>query len=245
VLIFIIDFTKWRPIATPDFINAKAVNGAIISLSFSYLAAAIFYLVLNYIPERPRRKASRAYIEYQLWDIQENLRQLVEFVPTPFSFERKKYTIETLAEAYEQLDFYNKPFGKLTLHDYVESYRANISSISYCLMSSYSQYMTSREIEYIEAILDSYFIRYKLVPKDFSIPEEDQCGYYGAIGVNQREYGESIYKIYSYNSNTYSSLKTFFARNGIKRFTQHGKKYCRWKAEPVTAFLTSISKCRV
>jgi hypothetical protein len=198
VPIFIIDFTKWRPIATPDFINAKAVNGDIISLSFSYLAAAIFYLVLNYIPERPRRKASRAYIELQLRDIQEYLRQLVEFVPTLFSFERKKYTIETLAEAYEQLDFYNKPFGKLTLHEYVESYRANISSISDSLMSSYSQYMTYHEIEYIETILDSYFIRNKLVPMDFSIPNKDQCKYADAFGVNQREYGESIYKIYHF-----------------------------------------------
>jgi hypothetical protein len=58
--------------------------------------------------------------------------------------------------------------------------------------------MTYHEIEYIETILDSYFIRNKLVPMDFSIPNKDQCKYADAFGVNQREYGESIYKIYHF-----------------------------------------------
>ena len=50
-LIIILRFTDWRPIVCEPEV-ADGGNFTLESLSFSYLAAAIFYILNEYIPQR-------------------------------------------------------------------------------------------------------------------------------------------------------------------------------------------------
>ena len=57
VCIYIINFTEWRPLGTAD--KYEEVNDVIVNLSYSYLAATIFHIVMIVLPELRRKKIMR------------------------------------------------------------------------------------------------------------------------------------------------------------------------------------------
>ena len=70
--------------------------------------------------------------------------------------------------------------------------KLEIERVANDLISSYSFYMSNKELDYINKVLNSYFIMNSITPMDFSIPEEMRINYPN----NQEEIGKSLYGLY-------------------------------------------------
>lgn len=70
--------------------------------------------------------------------------------------------------------------------------KLEIERIANDLISSYSFYMSNKELGYIDKVLTSYFIMNSIAPMDFSIPEDMRISYPN----NQEEIGKSLYELY-------------------------------------------------
>ena len=76
VIILILKFTKWRPIPC---IYADEGNSVAETLAFSYIAAMMFYLVNDVIPQKITiDDVAHRHIQRNLWRTNENLRVIVE-----------------------------------------------------------------------------------------------------------------------------------------------------------------------
>lgn len=186
-IILIIRFTDWRPLGY----NAKAdsVNYTLETISFSVLAAIIFWAVNDYSSYRRRRVVAVNHINRQIWTIKELIMQMVDAVE-PFSLERKSYSLESFKNVFKQKDLHEGFYGGTRkLVDVYTEYKNRIELIAEGLLASYSEYMTYDELKYLDELLRSYFIRNTISPMDFSIPIENRH----FLPSNQEEIGESIY----------------------------------------------------
>lgn len=190
IVIFVLKFTDWRPFGYYE--KAQAVNDTMKNLSFSLIAAIIFFLINDVATSCKRREISHNQICRQIRTIHELLRQMVESVE-PFKFEKKIYTQESFENIFSNKDLYLGYYG--LSRSMVDAFTENkdiIENISQELLMSYSEYMSDDELEYFDNILNSDFIRNHLSPMDFSVPKEFQHQYPN----NQEEMGRSLFKLY-------------------------------------------------
>ena len=97
--------------------NAQAVNNIILSLSYSYIAAAIFHYFVNIIPYKKRKKSISPFLMTQLWSIKENLR-LCKNEVFPMNLEYKKYKKDDFCELFSKTNlhencYWSKGISKL------------------------------------------------------------------------------------------------------------------------------------
>lgn len=189
VLIFILKFTEWRLI-TCSF--ADAGNYVVETLAFSMLAASLFYVINEFIPQMPVKNVAHRYIQRNLRRIRENLRIIVELVE-PFRFDKPKYDLQSFTKVFREKDMISGYGNSTSFTDFINMRKTEIESICDDLLSSYKQYMSVEEIKYVDTILNSYFIQNSLLPMNFSVPEEDRYAYPN----NQEEIGKSIFELYS------------------------------------------------
>lgn len=190
-LIIILRFTDWRPIVCEPEV-ADGGNFTLESLSFSYLAAAIFYLLNEYIPQRRKNEVYAAHIERQIISIKEYIRQIVASIE-PFKMDENKYTLQTFAKTFADKDLKTKLMdGQTDLESYINKRRELVETLCDQLLSSYGNVMSYKEINYINTILKSDFVRNRLEPIDFNVPEQ----YISSYPNNQQTIGNSIFKLY-------------------------------------------------
>lgn len=192
VLIFILKFTEWRPIPCRF---ADAGNNVLETLAFSMLAASLFYVINDYIPQMPIKNVAHRYVQRNLRKLRENLRIIVELV-NPFTFNKPKYDIQSFTKAFGEKDLVVGYGDSTPFVDFINMRKTEIETICDVLLSSYKQYMSVEEIKYVDTILGSYFIQNHLTPMNFSVPEEDRHAYPN----NQEEIGKSIFELYSLRS---------------------------------------------
>lgn len=186
-IIVILRFTEWRPFGYNS--KADSINYTLETISFSVLAAIIFWLINDFSSYRKRRLIAVNHINRQIWTIQELLRQMIEAVE-PFSVEPKRYTLETFKKVFNQKDLYDGFYGgSRKIVDVYMEYTNRIELIAEGLLASYSEYMTYNELKYLDGLLRSFLVRNRISPMDFSIPIEYRH-YYPS---NQEEIGESLY----------------------------------------------------
>ena len=186
-IIVIIRFTDWRPWGYS--IKADSVNYTLETISFSVLAAIIFWVVNDYSSYRRRRVVAVNHINRQICTIKELIRQMVDAVE-PFSLKPKRHSLETFKNLFNQMDLYDGFYGgSRKIVDVYTEYKNRIELIAEGLLASYSEYMTYDELKYLDELLRSYLIRNTISPMDFSIPIENRHFF----PSNQEEIGESIY----------------------------------------------------
>lgn len=187
LIIAIIRFTDWRPLGYCT--KADSVNYTLETISFSVLAAIIFWFVNDYSRYRKRRAIAVNHISRQIGIITELIRQMVDAVD-PFSLEPKRYSSETFKNIFNKMDLHDRFYGgSRRIVDVYTEYKDRIELIAEGLLASYSEYMTSDELKYLDELLRSYLIRNTIIPTDFSIPIKERH----FISSNQEEIGESIY----------------------------------------------------
>ena len=190
-LIIILRFTDWRPIVcVPEL--ADGGNFTLESLSFSYLAAAIFYLLNEFIPQRRKNEVYADHIKRQILSIKEYIRQIVYSID-PFKMDENKYTLQTFAKTFADKDLKTKLMdGQTDLESYINKRRELVETRCDQLLSSYGNVMSYKEINYINTILKSDFICNQLVSIDFNVLEQ----YISSYSNNQQTIGYSIFKLY-------------------------------------------------
>lgn len=201
VLIIILRFTEWRPVICAPKL-AEASNFMLESLSFSYLAGAIFFLLNEYIPQRRKNKVHIEHITRQIQSIKEYIRQIVASIE-PFKDENE-YTQQTFTNTFANKDFRTKFMdGQDDLENYINKRRKLIESLCEQLLSSYTNIMSNKDIDFINTILKSDFIRNTLEPIDFNVPNQ----YISSYPNNQKEIGISIFKLYNLGKTSKSNTR--------------------------------------
>lgn len=187
IIIVILRFTDWRPFGYVA--KANSVNYTLETISFSVLAAIIFWFVNDFSSYCKLRTIAVNHINRQIQTIRELIRQMMDAIE-PFSLESKRYSLETFKNAFNKKDLYEGFYGgSRKIVDVFTEYKERIELIAEGLLASYSEYMTNGQLEYIDEILKSFLVRNTIFPMDFSIPLEERH----FLPSNQEEVGESIY----------------------------------------------------
>ena len=184
----ILELTEWRPFGPAN--NAKGINNSLLTLSYSLVAAGLFYFLNDWFPMRFRRHVAEAHVKREMRQLREQLR-LCTFSLYPFNFTMTKEEFMNVAG---RKDF-NEPFlggSSKTILEQLNNYREKIIEISENLMSSYYAVMNDEEIEVVSEILNSFFVANVIVPIDHNVEDE----YIDSCPNNQQEVCESIYDEY-------------------------------------------------
>lgn len=193
LIIVVLRFTDWRPFGYSN--KAASVNYTLETISFSVLAAIIFWVVNDFSNYHKRRTIAANHINRQIWAVKELIRQMIDAVE-PFSLERKPYSLESFKNVFNNKDLYDGFYGGTRkIVDVYTEYQERIRLIGEGLLASYSEYMTYDQLVYLDELLRSFLIRNRISPMDFSIPIEDRHFF----PSNQEEIGESIYLISKMN----------------------------------------------
>lgn len=188
-IIAIIRFTDWRPLGYSA--KADSANYTLETISFSVLAAIIFWFVNDFSNYCKRRTIAVNHIDRQIWTIKELIRQMIDAVE-PFSFMPKQYTLESFKNAFNNKDLYDGFYGgSRKIVDVYTEYKKRIELTAEGLLASYSEYMTYDEMKYLDELLKSFLVRNTISPIDFSVPIPERHFF----PSNQEEIGESIYQL--------------------------------------------------
>lgn len=189
LLIGIIRFTDWRPL--PSFGDADDCNYTIETISFSYLAGAIFYLLNESLPNHRRKNVYRNHILRQIKMVNEDLRQMV-YIIEPFNFSPDK-SEEAFCDSFAKFDFLAPcPFDNGDMKSYILKSRDEIENVIEDLLAAYGNYMDKRELDFANSVLDSFFICNNFYPRIIDVEDELLSSYFN----NQNEYGKSIFRIW-------------------------------------------------
>jgi len=191
VCIVIVEMTDLRPFG--EAYNADGVNRILLTLSYSYAAAYLFFILHDWLPQRFRRRIAKNYIEREMMHLKELLR-LCSFLLYPFfSISETDLSKEKFMETAGRKDLNNKSFvGSKTIMEQLNIYKKEIIDISESLMSSYNSSMSDKQINFVDELLSSCFIANNISPINFDLPDE----YIDSYPNNQWDVCESIYDNY-------------------------------------------------
>ena len=184
----IIELTDLRPFGVAY--NADGINRIILTLSYSYTAAYLFYFLNDRLPMRYRRRIAQNCVEREMRRISELLR-LCMLLLYPFSCisetELSKDKFMEIAGRKNLQD--SSIIGSKTIMEQLNVYKKEITDISESLMSSYNDAMSDKEIKFVDGLLNSCFIANNISPINFDLPDE----YIDSYPNNQWDICESIY----------------------------------------------------
>lgn len=190
VVLCFLKFSDFRPFGYSS--KATAINDTLETVAFSILAAIVFFIVNDISTSKQRVKISIHHIENEIRNIRELLRQMIDAVE-PFKLGRKHYTLDSFKQKFQNKNLYDGYWGgERSMVDVYTYKKLEIERVANDLISSYSFYMSNEELDYIDKVLNSYFIMNSIAPMDFSIPEDMRISYPN----NQEEIGKSLYELY-------------------------------------------------
>ena len=163
-------------------------------LSYSLVAASIFYFLNEWLPMRYRRHVAQTHTKREMRQLRELLR-LCTFSLYPFNFTPiTDMPKEEFMNAVGRKDL-TEPFlggSSKTILEQLNKYRGKIIEISESLMSSYYAVMSDDQLEVVSEILNSVFVANGIIPIDYNLSEE----YRNCDSNNQWEVCGSIYDMY-------------------------------------------------
>ena len=188
VCIIIIELTRLRPIG--EAYNADGINRMLLTLSYSYTAAYLFYFLHDWLPMRYRRRIAKNYVEREMRRIKEILR-LCMLLLYPFSsLSETDLPKDKFIEIVGRKDLTALSIiGSKTIIGQLNIYKKEITDICENLMSSYHGAMSDKQINFIDELLNSCFIANNISPINYNLPNE----YIDCCPNNQRDVCESIY----------------------------------------------------
>lgn len=164
------------------------------NVSYSIIAAVIFYIIIDYIPFVRKKKIMRAFIDMEFSKLYGHINQCVNGIISPFSFNPKTYKDkEDYVNDFYSVDLEEKGFISplQTRKSYLESHKGKIIECSTSILN-YREFLSEKELDCLTFIRSSAFLTQILSPRNFDLPDELIDTYPN----NQREIGESIYEIY-------------------------------------------------
>jgi len=188
VCIMIIELTDLRPFGVAY--NADGINRIILTLSYSYTAAYLFYFLHDWLPMRYRRRIAQNYVEREMRQLKELLR-LCMLLLYPFSsISETDLSKDKFMEIVGRKDLMAPSIiGSKSIIEQLNIYKKDITDISESLMSSYNDAMSDKEIKFVDGLLNSCFIANNISPINFDLPDE----YIDSYPNNQWDICESIY----------------------------------------------------
>lgn len=182
---------RWFLVPCSNEQAADTWNKIILTLSYSYISAVIFHVIVNYLPYKVKQKTMAPYIQRKMKQLKDLLHQAKLSVISPFDFscEESKYNRESYIELFSQANltegtFFDTSKKKTT---YLQEIRENVDYTIDQLLA-YRDLLTDEQLSFINRIAKSPFITQKLYAND----EEGCPGEY----KNQKEIGECIFDIY-------------------------------------------------
>lgn len=168
--------------------NAIAINRIILALSYSYIAATIFHILVNYLPQKKRRETIKPLINSKFKTLTELFRLCKLTVTPPFDFSNKVYTKEEYCQLFSHNDLYEDyAFCKgQKKHERLENLRSQIIGTATILLS-YREYLKDEQFDYLIKVMYSTFISFGVYPYN-----EESNNYY----CNQDEVGACIFDLY-------------------------------------------------
>lgn len=170
---------------------AHVTNTIILAISYSYIAAVFFHLIVNVIPFYRRKKSIMLFIRSQVWSIREKLRFCILNVLSPIAL-NCEYNKKEFCDHFENANlhdtcFYNNAKTKLTC---LEESRSKIWDDIQILLV-YREYIDDDLFDLLNIVQNSEFIKNGINP----YPDiEDNFKY--SYPSNQNTVGECIYELY-------------------------------------------------
>lgn len=185
----ILQLTDWRPLG--EAVRYKEINEIILNLSYSYLAAYIFYIVMNLLPSLKRRSIIKSYLKYHKSRIRELITICIN-IQHPFSSlgrENNPYIGYNAQQSREEFlkEFCEKELTHLKL---LESSRIQINTLVDSALF-FQEFLSEKELENLLRIKKSSFLKDSVRPIEYT-DDENRV----EIPNNQREMVVSIYDIY-------------------------------------------------
>lgn len=185
----VLQLTDWRPLG--EAVRYEEINEVILNLSYSYLAAYIFYIVVNWLPSLKRKSIIKSYIKYHISKIREQISICTnsQYRYAYFGQEKKPYIG---CKPYKSREVFVREFGEKELHGLglLESSRTQIKMLVGSALF-FQEYLSEKELDNLLKIKESLFIKESIRPIEY-IDDEQRT----EIPNNQREMAKSIYDIY-------------------------------------------------
>lgn len=169
--------------------KAKEINAILLTLSYSFLASSLFYVLNVWMPDYYSRKITKELMSKLKQSIKNNLRDVVRKVNP---LDMNDFKEDEFVNTFVRLDLsVPYPVGKqYSTKDFIIRKMKVVDSCCNALLQKYSAQLSSEEVEFLLKTLSSFALRNPLIIRDFNISEEND------VSNNQREYGESLLDLY-------------------------------------------------
>ena len=169
--------------------KAKEINAILLTLSYSFLASSLFYVLNVWMPDYYSRKIAKELMSKLKQSIKNNLRDVVRKVNP---LDMNDFKEDEFVNTFVRLDLsVPYPVGKQnSTKDFIIRKMKVVDSCCNALLQKYSAQLSSEEVEFLLKTLSSFALRNPLIIRDFNISEEND------VSNNQREYGESLLDLY-------------------------------------------------
>lgn len=187
--IIIIQLTEWRPFGSSN--RHEAINEILLNLSYSYLAAMLFHIVMVYIPGLQRKIIFRRQIECAFAEIRICIGQCVSGV--------YMYDLRTISQSSVSRRRFVKEFCEKNLTspcDYLDLLNKNVIKISSQIgfLITLKEYLTDKELNILLKTKASVLLTEPLRPTDYIVDEHGVK--HELPNSNQARMGKSIHEIY-------------------------------------------------
>ena len=185
----VLQLTDWRPLG--EAVRYEEINEIILNLSYSYLAAYIFYIVVEWLPSLKRKSVIKSYIKYHISKIREHI-SICTNIQYRFAYLGQENKPYIGYKPYKSRKVFVREFGAKELHglELLESSRAQIKIFVESALF-FQEYLSEKELDNLLKIKESLFMKESIRPIEYTIDEQRT-----EIPNNQRDMARSIYDIY-------------------------------------------------
>ncbi len=169
--------------------KAEKINAILLTLSYSFLASTLFYILNVWMPDYYSRKINKELISKLKQSIKDSLNDVVRKVNP---LDMNDFKEEKFVDKFIGIDLSGPyPIGEqYSTKDFIINKMMIVDSCCNTLLQKYGAQLSSEDIEFLLNTLSSFALRNHLIIRDFNLPKEYECP------NNQREYGESLLDLY-------------------------------------------------
>lgn len=169
--------------------KAKEINAILLTLSYSFLASTLFYILNVWMPDYYSRKINKKLISKLKQSIKNSLNDVVLKVnPLDMNDFKEEKFIEKFIDMDLSVPY---PIGEqYSIKNFIVRKMKVVDSCCNILLQKYSAQLSCEEIDFLLNALSSFALSNSLIIKDFNISEENDAS------NNQREYGENLLDLY-------------------------------------------------
>lgn len=169
--------------------KATEINSILLTLSYSFLASSLFYVLNVWMPDYYNRKITKELMSKLKLSIKNNLTDVVRKVNP---LDMNDFKENEFVNKFTRMDLsVPYPIGKqYSTKDFVVRKMKVVDSCCNALLQKYSAQLSCEDIDFLQNALSSFALSNPLIIRDYNIPEENDTS------NNQHEYGESLLDLF-------------------------------------------------